>query len=91
MALCRHCQRKQISRPRGLCWTCFYDPAIREQFPVLTKFRRDISGAIARDFNGPGRPPSPTSALPGTPEKEAVLTQRAQNGETLFHPEDAIR
>lgn len=33
--------------------------------------------------------PTPTTALPGTPEKEAVLTERASRRELLHHPDDA--
>lgn len=40
--------------------------------------------------NAPGRLPArPTDALPGTPEKLAVMHERAKRGETLFHPDDA--
>jgi hypothetical protein len=39
---------------------------------------------------GPGTMPLvPTAFLPGTGEKIAVMTQRARNGEILFHPADA--
>ena len=31
---------------------------------------------------------SPTDAMPGSPEKIRVLTQRVANGEELFHPDD---
>jgi len=34
-------------------------------------------------------PATPTTALPGTPDKIAVMAQRAARGETLFHPQDA--
>lgn len=37
------------------------------------------------------RPASrPTSARPGSPQKIAVLRERFENGEELFHPQDAI-
>jgi hypothetical protein len=37
-----------------------------------------------------GRLPSrPTRALPGTPAKITAMTERAAQGESLFHPEDA--
>jgi hypothetical protein len=31
----------------------------------------------------------PTRALPGSPEKMAVLAERLENREELWHPEDA--
>jgi hypothetical protein len=33
-------------------------------------------------------PPCPTAARPGTPEKVAVLEERAAAGLRLFHPMD---
>jgi hypothetical protein len=36
-------------------------------------------------------PAEPTSALPATPEKLEVMRQRAERGESLFHPLDAMR
>jgi hypothetical protein len=42
------------------------------------------------DFNGKAPLPSaPTAALPGTPEKVAVLEQRARLRQALWHPLDA--
>lgn len=39
--------------------------------------------------NSPRLPCQPTDALPGTDEKFAVLCQRAENNQELFHPNDA--
>jgi hypothetical protein len=83
--LCRHCQKVKSNRPRGLCWSCYYTPGVREQYPSTSKFaRRGVS-----DFNGRTRLPEPTDALPGTPEKVAVLMERARRGLSLWHPDDA--
>jgi len=83
--MCRHCQRVKSNRPRGLCWSCYYTPGVREKFPSTSKFaRRGIS-----DFNGRARLPEPTNALPGTEEKVRVLEQRAQLGQALWHALDA--
>jgi hypothetical protein len=38
---------------------------------------------------GSGQLPQPTSALPGTDEKVAVMVVRARLGQALFHPDDA--
>jgi len=35
---CRHCRVKWVDRPRGLCWTCFYDPAISPLYPSTSKY-----------------------------------------------------
>jgi hypothetical protein len=84
--MCRHCNRVKSNRPRGLCWSCYYTPGVRDQYPSTSKFaRRGVS-----DFNGKTRlAAQPTSALPGTPEKVAVLEERARLGLSLWHPLDA--
>ena len=84
--ICRHCQQAKVNRPRGLCWTCYYRPGIREKYPSTSKFARRGVG----NFNGPAPLPSfPTEALPGSPEKVAVLAERARNRQALWHPHDA--
>lgn len=84
--LCRHCSRVRPSRPRGLCWSCYYTPGVRDQYPSTSKFaRRGLE-----DFNGRvPLPPFPTAAMPGTPEKVAVLEERARMRVSLWHPLDA--
>jgi hypothetical protein len=65
---------------------CYYRPGIRELYPSNSKFAR--RGII--DFNGRIRLPLyATRALPGTPEKIAVLEERARLRQELFHPDDA--
>jgi hypothetical protein len=84
--LCRHCHRMKSNRPRGLCWSCYYTPGVREQYPSTSKFgRRGVD-----DFYGwPVTAPEPTSAAPGSAEKVAVLERRARLGVSLWHPKDA--
>jgi hypothetical protein len=84
--LCRHCQKTKSNRPRGLCWSCYYRPGVREQYPSTSKFaRRGVS-----DFNGQASlAAQPTSAPPGSPEKVEVLAERARLGLSLWHPHDA--
>jgi hypothetical protein len=59
---------------------------VREQYPSTSKFaRRGVS-----DFNGQTEQAAqPTTALPGTAEKVAVLEERARLGLSLWHPLDA--
>jgi hypothetical protein len=86
MPMCRHCQQAPASRPRGLCWVCYYASGVRQLYPSTSKFARRGLGI------NPGRlklPPFPTQALPGTLEKIAVLEQRASLGQELWHPDDA--
>jgi hypothetical protein len=85
--LCRNCQRVPSNRPRGLCWSCYYRPGVRDRFPSTSKFARRGVG----DFNGSSAlPPMPTAALPGTPAKVAILEERARLGQDLWHPLDAL-
>jgi hypothetical protein len=83
--MCRHCQRVPSNRPRGLCWSCYYTPGVRERYPSTSKFaRRGVA-----DFDGEARlAAKPTNAPPGSPEKVAVLEERARLGVSLWHPLD---
>lgn len=84
--ICRHCKSLRVSRPRGLCWSCYYTDGVREQYPPTSKYGHRGPGNIYRRAR---LPTFPTSALPGTPEKVAVMEQRAQLRQSLFHPGDA--
>jgi hypothetical protein len=83
---CRHCGRSRVNRPRGLCWSCYYTPGVRERYPSTSKFAKRGVG------NGNGLAPlplMPTRARPGSPEKVAVLEERARRRQALWHPLDA--
>ncbi|MBY0521815.1 MAG: hypothetical protein K2R98_00360 [Gemmataceae bacterium] len=83
--LCRHCNQVRSNRPRGLCWSCYYTPGVRDLYPSTSKFaRRGVS-----DFNGKAHTAAPTIALPGSPEKVAILEERARLQQELWHPADA--
>src|SRR5207253_6730373 len=84
--LCRHCLEGPVSRPRKLCWSCYYTPGVREMYPSTSKFARRGVG----DFNGqPSVAVQPTTAVPGSPEKVEILAERARLGLSLWHPHDA--
>lgn len=84
--LCVHCGRHPASRPRGLCWGCYYAPGLRVRYPRTNKFA--VRGP--EDSRGSVRPPrEPTAARPGSPEKVAVLAERARRRVSLWHPADA--
>jgi hypothetical protein len=84
--ICKHCQKSKVNRPRGLCWTCYYTPGVKEQYPSTSKFARRGVG----NFCGIAPlPPEPTTAPPGTAEKMAVLELRAKLKLALWHPLDA--
>lgn len=86
--MCRHCKQSFISRPRALCWNCFYDPEVRDLYPIsASKFnRRGVGNDVLRVTPAA----YPTAATPGTPEKIAVLAERASSRQELFHPEDFL-
>jgi hypothetical protein len=83
---CRHCHRIAVTRPRGLCWGCYYTPGVREQYPPTSKHGRRGAGAyLAGGFK---LPDEPTAAAPGSPEKVAALEARAAVGVALWHPDE---
>ena len=83
---CRNCQRVESNRPRGLCWSCYYKPGVRELYPSTSKFaRRGLgNGNVIVPL-----PTVPTDAAPGSPVKVAVLEERVRCGVSLWHPADA--
>jgi hypothetical protein len=84
---CQHCQKAQASRPRQLCWICYYKPGVRGLYPSTSKFaRRGLGNFYVRS----PLPAFPTNALPGSPEKIAVMHERARLKQCLWHPDDAI-
>jgi hypothetical protein len=84
---CRHCRKKRVGRPRGLCWRCYYAPGVRDMYPSTSKYGRKHP---EDDFMGGYKlPPCPTNAKPGTREKKAVLSERFSAHVSLWHPLDA--
>jgi len=77
--LCRHCHLTRVSRPRGLCWSCFYSPGVRERYPPARCFEPSRRRRPAD---------APTQALPGSLEKIRILAERWASNQELFHPED---
>lgn len=85
MKLCRNCCRRQANRPRGLCWSCYYTPSVRDRYESTSKFGR--RGLHNGHHNAPL--PVPTTVPPGTPEKLEILAARARARQALWHPCDA--
>ena len=83
MNLCRNCQRVSASRRRGLCWSCYHAPGVREKFPSTSKMGRRGVGYRGNIL------PEPTDAPPGTEAKVRVLEERARLGQALWHPLDS--
>jgi hypothetical protein len=59
---------------------------LRDHYPSTSKFARRGLGIATGRIQLPS---TPTRALPGTPEKVAILEERARNHQALWHPADA--
>ena|SRR5438874_10229625 len=83
VSLCRHCRSARITRPRGLCWACYYTPTIRRQYRA-----ERANACLGLKDRRRRLPRYATLAPPGSAEKVAVLAWRAQRGEELWHSDD---
>jgi hypothetical protein len=81
---CRHCGERSISRPRGLCWACFYLPDVRALYPAAVKIGDDADCIV------PPLPELPTLTEPGTADRVEVYRQRVAAGRRIFHHLDAF-
>ena len=83
---CRHCRHPKVTRPRGLCWRCYAEPGVRDQYQSTSKFaaRPDVRDS----YSTRPLPATPTTAQPGSQAKVQVLRERAARGEALHHPLD---
>lgn len=89
--LCKHCRKYFKNRPRGLCFSCYENMTIRLLYPVDHRYMPQHP--LAKEYYGFSNdqrklPPHPTTALPGTPDKIAVMTERLLQGYQLHHPLD---
>ena len=83
--MCLKCGKRQRQpQKRGLCRACYNDTDVRARYPSTSKF----APKHADHYGGYDLPPEPTTALPGTPEKQVVLMERASLGCSLWHPLD---
>lgn len=83
VSLCRHCARCRACRPRGLCWSCYYTPGVKEQYPSTSKYARRGVGNAGFGYV---LPPPDHSLEPGSEEKLRAMETRALAGVSLFHP-----
>lgn len=82
MAYCRHCEREDLCKKRGLCKRCYNNPRIRKRYPVPAKY--------VEYTTVPNLPDEPTQAQPGSEEKMQILERRMRAGTQLFHPMDNV-
>lgn len=71
-AVCVHCRKGTVNRPRGLCWTCYYAPGVRDLHPSTSKHAPHCPS------NGPGR--EPTMA-----ELDAMVAEQVRNLPDWWH------
>ncbi|HEX5270541.1 MAG TPA: hypothetical protein VFW33_08655 [Gemmataceae bacterium] len=83
---CRRCHEGRVSRPRGLCWNCYYRSGEREQYPVEKP--KYLPRPESNLRYPPRLPAEPTSAPAGSEAKILVMIERAGRRESLFHPAD---
>lgn len=84
MKMCLECGVAKCTRPRGLCWACYYDPDVKGRYRVSMLFGPKDWPVYT------GRPSAEaTQAVPGSLEKIMVLQSRASQGVDLHHEWDA--
>lgn len=85
---CKECRVRYPNRSRGLCSACYQKPEVRMRYVVAAYCEQGLGLFMAGD-EGRLKDCRPTTALPGTLRKLAVLRGRARRREKLHHPLDA--
>ncbi len=86
---CRHCDKSPVTRPRGLCWVCYYTPGVKDQYGPISKYGRRGPDTLAKRTENDGKLPDPLPDLvPGSEEKIAAMAERASRRESLFHQQE---
>jgi hypothetical protein len=47
--ICVHCHQDRCCYGRGLCGRCYYEPGLREQYPLLPHPKRPIEATQCKD------------------------------------------
>ncbi len=83
--MCQHCGKAKVTRPRGLCWSHYYTPGIRDLYePTACASNRRGDG-----FHESNAAVMPTPAPPGSKAKMVAMRRRLMAGASLHHPDDA--
>lgn len=83
---CVHCGRPNVSRPRGMCWTCYYLPGVRDQYAT----KGNAGHGVGQDNHAHRLAAIPTRHLPGTEGKLREMAARVAAGVSCFHPGDRL-
>lgn len=81
---CRHCGNTRSIDRRNLCQKCYRKRSTINRYKPLPS--SGYTGLLADRNSYPL--PEPTDVMPGTPEKIAVMIDRAERGLAVLHPED---
>ncbi len=79
---CRHCGTAALLHARRLCWQCYKTRSIVSQYPTQLCSRSELI------YEGPKYPCRPTTALPGSVEKQKVMMERYVNQQPVHHKDD---
>lgn len=82
---CRNCSRGKATRPRGLCWTCYYAEGVKDRYPITSKFAPKSRLANVAE---PPLAPTPCPYPAGTSERMLCYQRRIEAGYAVFHPDD---
>lgn len=94
IVLCVHCGKgRRAKRPRGLCWGCYNTPGVRHLYPCRPAnggWVRPDHMPTKREVHKPSKPASePLPEGHSWEERLAVMAERREQNESLFHPGDA--
>jgi hypothetical protein len=86
---CRHCNQSRQVYGRGLCRWCWSKADVKVLYDKMPGGRSSHT-LFKHQYRDPPLDDQPTEALPGTPEKLAVMHDRARRGKQIFHPGDPV-
>jgi hypothetical protein len=84
-AKCRNCKVKKVNRPRGLCWTCYCTPGVRDSQLITSKHALRGNG-----IKSSGLPHIPLVTERQTSERIEELSSLAREGRPLFGEGDSV-
>lgn len=87
--ICRHCELRRVLRPRGLCDSCYKQPAVRALYPSTSPYARRGRGQSG-SVGGDRLPDRACEAPAGSAERIIELERRAAAGVNLNHPGDSL-
>lgn len=87
---CWKCRTRSVRCSFGLCRKCYQSTPAGQRAAMRKWKRQQPLPKIPNSTAEPVLPASPTSALPGSPEKLRIMVERLRNGQSMHHPDDAL-